>query len=428
MVFSSSQTFPTAAPKPPGGYRVLHTSDWHLGKPLGDLDRTEEVRRFLDFLLETVISTQADALVIAGDVFDCATPPQSAVRLYFDFLAALYSRTECVAVVTAGNHDSPSHLEAPRDLLCVLRTHVVAALIEERSEMLIPLPSPEKPSLLIAAVPFLRERDLRTGRMGQGAAEIEADLREGLRSRYAEVAEAAQAWVERGVPVLAMGHLTALGAFTTADERLIHVGGLGKIGADAFPKAFAYVALGHLHRPQAVGGCEHIRYSGSPIALSFGEAGDIKEVRLLDFCDGKLLANAPIPVPPSRRLIQLRLPQAELETGLRAFQPPASELPPWVEVIVEGATGTVDLYQAVQQAVAGRPFQVVKVTALRTGENAALELDDAEAQEDAENLLADPKAVFLRRLDREPGLTPAARAELETAFARLYERCLEGAE
>jgi exonuclease SbcD len=428
MVFSPSQTSSLAGPKPPGGYRVIHTSDWHLGKPLGDLDRTEEARRFLDFLLETVISTQADALVVVGDIFDCATPPQSAVRLYFDFLAALYSRTGCVAIVTAGNHDSPSHLESPRDLLCVLRTHVVAEWAGEHSEMLIPLPSADAPQLLIAAVPFLRERDLRTGRMGQGIAEIEADLREGLQRRYAEIAEAARPWTERGVPVLAMGHLTALGAFTTADERLIHVGGLGKIGADAFPEAFAYVALGHLHRPQAVGGREQIRYSGSPLALSFGEAEDVKEVRLLDFVGGQLQANAPIPVPPFRRLIQLRLSQAGLETGLREFQPPASELPSWVEVIVEGATGTVDLFKIVQQAVEGRSFQVVKVTAVRAGENAALELDDAAAEADAENLLADPKAVFLRRLDREPDLEPTLRTDLETAFARLYDRYLEAEE
>jgi exonuclease SbcD len=396
-----------------------------LGKSLGELDRMEETRRFLDFLLETVTATGTDALVIAGDIFDCATPPQSAVRLYFDFLAALYSRTGCVAVVTAGNHDSPSHLESPRDLLSVLRTHIVAVLSEARSEMLIPLPTPEAPQLVVAAVPFLRERDLRTGRMGQEASEIEADLRDGLRSRYAEVAEAARPWIERGVPVLAMGHLTALGAFTTADERLIHVGGLGKIGADAFPKAFAYVALGHLHRPQAVGGCEQIRYSGSPIALSFGEAGDLKELRLLDFKDGQLATNLPVPIPSFRRLVQLRLPEADLEPGLRQFEPPASELPPWVEVIVEETTGTIDVYEAVQKAVAGRPFQVVKVTALRTGEKAALELDDASAREEAENLLADPKAVFLRRLDREPNLQPEDRAELETAFARLCDRYFE---
>ena len=413
------------APKNAGAFRVVHTADWHLGKPLGDLDRTGEIRAFLDFLLETVLASQADALVIAGDVFDCATPPQSAVRLYFDFLAALYTRTPCVAVVTAGNHDSPSLLEAPRDLLGVLRTRVVAALPEDRRALLFPLPSAEAPALVVAAVPFLRERDLRTGRMGQSAAEIESDLREGIAARYAEVAEAARPWIERGVPVLATGHLTALGASTAESERSIHVGGLGKIGADAFPEAFAYVALGHLHRPQPVGGRPHIRYCGSPIALSFGEAGDSKELRLLDFEDGTLAANQPIPVPQARRLVQLRVAARELEAQLREFTPPPSPLPPWVEVVVEGAARGEDLFQTVQQHVEGRPFVVVKVTAETAGEVAALTLDESAADTELDNLLSDPKAVFRLRLDCEPELEEADRAALETAFAELYDRHLE---
>jgi len=418
-------TAPSPLPKPAGVFRVIHTADWHLGKPLIDLDRTEEFRRFLAFLLDTLVATEADALLIAGDVFDCATPPQAAVRLYFDFLAALYTRTHCVAVVTAGNHDSPSHLAAPRDLLNVLRTHVVAALDEDRSAMLIPLPSPENAALVIAAVPFLRERDLRTGRMGQSAAEIERDLREGLRCRYEEIAEAARAWRERGVPILATGHLTALGATTSESEREIHVGGLGKIGADAFPEAFAYVALGHLHRPQAVGGCAHIRYSGSPITLSFSEVSDVKELRVLDFAGGSLIANASIPVPQTRRLIALRVPQAEMEARLREFVPPPSDLTPWVEVVVEEASNTADLYKTVQEIVEGRPFHVVKVTAEGVGARASLALDD-DSEEEAENLLSDPKAVFGRRLDLEPDLDESSRAALKTAFAELYERHLEG--
>lgn len=413
-----------AVPKPPGVFRVIHTADWHLGKPLGELDRTGEHRFFLEFLLETVLATQADVLVVAGDIFDSATPPQSAVRLYFDFLAALYTRTSCVAVVTSGNHDSPSHLESARDLLDVIRARVVAALPEDRSQLLIPLPSAEAPELVVAAVPFLRERELRAGRLGQSAAEIEADLRDGLRRQYEETAEAARPWRERGVPLLAMGHLTALGAAVSESEREIHVGGLGKIGADAFPEAFDYVALGHLHRPQAVGGRAHIRYSGSPIALSFSEAGDTKELRLLDFAGGSLVGNESLPIPQSRRLIQLRVPQAELATRLAEFAPPPSELTPWVEVVVEEANGAVDLYQAVQEAAENRPFRVVKVTAERVGAPVALGIED-ESQE-TEKLLSDPKAVFARRLDLEADLDPPARAALETAFAQLYERYLEG--
>lgn len=419
----------TVSPLPskrPGCFRVVHTADWHLGKPLADLDRTEEHRRFLAFLLETVIAAEADALVVAGDIFDCATPPQAAVRLYFDFLAALYQRTRCVAVVTAGNHDSPSHLEAPRELLGVLRTCVAASFPENPSELLIPLPSPEQPALVVAAVPFLRERDLRTGRLGQSAEEIEGDLREGLQRRYAEVAAAAEPWRARGVPVLAMGHLTALGASVTPEsEREIHVGGLGNIGSDAFPEVFAYVALGHLHRAQAVGGREHLRYAGAPLALSFSEAADAKEVRFLDFEGDTLVLNEGVAVPQPRRLVRLKVAQADLEAGLRAFVPPPSDLPPWVEVVVEKASSAGDLYKMVQDLVADRPFAVVKVTVEREGAQPGLSLDAAWAEEDAEELLGDPKAVFRRRLDQEPDLDAPARAALETAFAELWDQHLE---
>ena len=423
---TASPPSPLFPKKRPGCFRVVHTSDWHLGKPLAELDRTEEHRRFLAFLLETLIAANADALVVAGDIFDCATPPQAAVRLYFDFLAALYSRCPCVAVVTAGNHDSPSHLEAPRELLGVLRTRVVASFPEDPAQLLIPLPSPEAPALVVAAVPFLRERDLRAGRLGQSAAEIECDLREGLQRRYREVAEAAGPWRARGVPVLAMGHLTALGAtFTPESEREIHVGGLGNIGADAFPEAFAYVALGHLHRPQAVGGRPHLRYAGSPLALSFSEAADAKELRLLDFEGDSLVLNEGIPVPQPRRLVRLRVAQADLETALPAFVPPPSELSPWVEVVVEKASASGDLYKTVQDLAEGRPFTVIKVTVEREGAQPGLALDAAWTEEAADELLADPKAVFRRRLDQEPDMDPPSRAALETAFAELCDRRLE---
>lgn len=420
-------TAPTSSPalpaKRPGCIRVVHTADWHLGKPLAELDRGEEHSRFLSFLLGALEESEADALLVAGDVFDCATPPQAAVRLYFDFLAELYRRTRCVAVICAGNHDSPSHLEAPRELLGVLRTRVAAAFPEDPAQALIPLPlEGGAPGLVIAAVPYLRERELRTGRLGQSAEEIERDLREGLRRRYAEVAEAAAPWLERGVPVVAMGHLCALGAsFSPESEREIHVGGLGSVGTDAFPSAFSYVALGHLHRAQAVGGRPHIRYSGSPLALSFGEAADSKELRLLDFEGERLVRNEAIPVPQPRRLVQCRVAQANLEEGLRAFVPPESELPPWVEVVVEKGSASNDLFRTVRELTAERPFTVVKVTVEREGGKAALSLEEGTVAE-ADELLANPAAVFRLRLEGEPSLDADTRAALETAFAELCGR------
>ncbi len=197
-------------PRAAGGLRVLHTADWHLGKTLCDHERTQEHSQFLDFLLRTIEEQRVDVLVVSGDVFDSANPPQSAETLYFNFLSRLHALGHCAAVITAGNHDSPTHLESPRRLLRALNVRIAGVPSDDPAEALIVLPSPENPCLVIAAVPFLRDRDLRTGVLGQSQDEIQRDLHTGLRSRYTRLAEAAECWRERGVPVLATGHLTML--------------------------------------------------------------------------------------------------------------------------------------------------------------------------------------------------------------------------
>ncbi|HWL50931.1 MAG TPA: exonuclease subunit SbcD [Chthoniobacteraceae bacterium] len=406
-------------------YRVVHTADWHLGKTLGDLDRTEEHRFFLRWLETFLVEEKVDALVIAGDLFDSANPPQSAIRLYFDFLAALHAGSACRVVVVAGNHDSPAHLEAPRDLLRLVKAQVVghwpltAEGAPDYAALLHPLPSPEAPQLIVAAIPFLRERELRTGRLGQSADEIARDLRDGLETIYRETAAAAESFRAGGLPVLATGHLTALGSRHSESEREIHVGGLGAIGADRFPEAFAYVALGHLHRPQAVGGRETIRYSGSPIALGFGEAAEAREIRLLEFGEGRLLHQCGVAIPPARQLATLRLPQSELAPRLKAWQPAfAAPLPPWLEVIVTGTGENRELYRAVQEIACERPFSVVRVRTEHAAEAASLSLEEEADAAQAHDQLGDPRRVFEQRLDAE-SLEPPQREALLTAFGEL---------
>src|SRR5438874_1538560 len=161
--------------KPPGGYRVLHSADWHLGKMLGEHSRQEEHQRFFTFLLRAIREQNVDLLVIAGDVFDSANPPQSAVAQYYDFLSALFRQGGCSAVIVAGNHDSPAHLEAPREVLKALGAHVIGSLPQVVEEVLVPLPNADSPQLVVASVPFLRDRDLRTGQSGQSAADIQRE-------------------------------------------------------------------------------------------------------------------------------------------------------------------------------------------------------------------------------------------------------------
>jgi DNA repair protein SbcD/Mre11 len=410
----------SAAPaKPPGAYRVIHTADWHLGKLLGEHSRAEEHRRFLGFLLARVREFSVDALLIAGDVFDSANPPQSAVAQYYDFLSALFRQGGCAVIVIAGNHDSPAHLEAPRQVLRALGAQVIGALPAAPEDWLVPLPSPEAPQLVVAAIPFLRDRDLRTGQSGQSAAEIQRELALGIRRCYEQAAEAAAAWTRRGLPLVATGHLMVAGAAASDSEREIHVGGLGAVSAGCFAEAFAYVALGHLHHAQTAGGRETVRYSGSPIPLSFGEAGARQEVRLLDFAQGKLVQQMALEVPQSRPLVQIRCRPESLETGLMAFQPPKTELPAWIEVVVEDPAPGENLYDHVQKLVEGRDFEVIRVVGQRTTPLPGLSAADQAAAEGIEQLLGDPAKVFAHRLEAEPSLTPEQCTALRTAFDEL---------
>lgn len=418
---NSSPSAPPSQTKAADSYRVLHTSDWHLGKTLNDQPRDEEHERFLDWLLHVIREHAVDALIVAGDVFDSANPPQAAQAQYYDFVSALFRQGDCTMVVVGGNHDSPGQLEAPNKVLRALGIHVLGFLPETPQDRLVALPSQENPRLVVATIPFLRDRDIRTGQSGQGATDIQRERLAGITRRYAETAEVAAEWNEKGIPVLATGHLMVMGASSSDSEREIHVGGLGAVERDVFPEAFSYVALGHLHRPQRAGGSEDARYSGSPIPLSFSEANDRKEVRLLDFAHGNLREQWPLPVPVFRKLSQIRTNRADLERTLDEFQPESSDLITWVEVVVEDAGTGENLNEVVQELVEDRDFEVLKV--LRGGATplqgmSAEELSD---EEGIDTLLDDPSQVFQQRLNEEMGLTDEERQELEVAFAQLLE-------
>lgn len=410
-------------PKAEGAFRVIHTADWHLGKMLCDKPRHEEHQRFLEFLLSVIQDNAVDALLVAGDVFDSGNPPQSAVAIYFDFLSRLHKETDCAAVVTAGNHDAPSHLEAPRQVLKALNVHVVGQWPNDPTNAVIFLPSAEQPLLTIAAVPYLRDRDLRTGRAMQTREEIERDLREGIQRCYAGVAEAIEQAGRPGVAALALGHLTVVGGVTSDSEREIHVGGLGAVSHACFPQAFQYVALGHLHRPQSVGGLDHIRYAGAPIPLSFSEADHAKSLRLLDFADGQLVRNEEIAIPAARRLLRVEAPFHQLAERLKDLTPPTEPLAPWLEVAVIDPPPGENISDQVTQWLEGSTCELLKVTISRSAASHGLSLAEESLEEDAQNLLSDPARVFERRLAdcRAEPFTDEDREQLQLAFRQLLQ-------
>ncbi len=345
--------------------RILHTADWHLGARLVERERLPEHAMFLDWLIETLRSEKIDALLLSGDVFDAANPPQEAVALYFDFLKRLADLKTVKAVITGGNHDSASHLNAPRELLRRFEVHVFGHAGDNIVDL---------GGAVIAAVPFLRERDLREGAAGETMAAVHEQVRTAIRAHYAAQLAACRG-IAQGRPIIAMGHLTVLGATTSDSERDIHIGNLGAVGADIFD-GFDYTALGHLHRPQKVAGQETVHYSGSPIALSFSEATDAKSVVIIDTQNHSpvpiLLSKTEpdrqkngdrrigveiIPIPVVRALTRVKANRATLAADLANV--PAGA---WAEVTVKLDAPEPDLDRQVREAAAGR-FETLKVLA-----------------------------------------------------------------
>ena len=406
--------------------RVLHTADWHLGQRfISGHERIDEHRHFLHWLVATVREQAVEVLVIAGDVFDSGSPANQALELYYDFLLQM-QRTDCRdIVVVGGNHDSPATLNAPARLLRHLRVHVVGCVPDcFEDQVLILNDTAGQPGLVVCAVPFLRDRDVRLSVPGETADEREARLKQGIADHYARIAEVEQVWQLKaeGLPVLATGHLYAAGAAPSDSERTIHVGNLGQVTAEHFPEIFDYVALGHLHRPQQVGGREHIRYSGSPIALSFSEIDHGKEVLLLDFAGGKLAGLTALAVPGTRRLLRFHGTLEEVVGMLMAYDNTGFVLPAWADVEVRSELTQLEVAEALLKVIqeldrkqvevlARRHLRLVKLRPLgETGDN----------EESLTPSLHDftERQVFAQRLESEP---EAGRAELLAAFDVLLE-------
>lgn len=277
--------------------KILHTADWHIGQKLHERSRLNEHEQFLDWLLDTIQKHDVELLLVSGDIFDTSLPSAEATNLYYRFLYRLFNETHTYTVITAGNHDSARHLEAPREFLEMGRIHVVG-LANETSKCVLPFP-PDNPRVMVAAVPYLSESDLRHLSY-ETETERNERYREWLKAFYADCVSA----IPTEFPKILMGHLFVHGGTTTDSERNIQIGGATAIHATDFPKGVDYVALGHLHRPQTISGTDYpIRYSGSSIPLRFNETGYRKKVYLLELSDdGTLVRDEAIEIPVFKEL------------------------------------------------------------------------------------------------------------------------------
>ena len=394
--------------------RLLHTSDWHLGQALREWDRAEEHDAFLRWLEDRVEEHAADALLIAGDVFDHANPPASAQAAWFNFLARVARRRPGLAVVViAGNHDSPARLEAPSALLAGLGVHVVGSLPMLGGEVdlgrvVVPVGPPSR-RVKVLAVPFLRPFDLRP-RPGESPDAALVRL-------YTETVGRVRSQGDE--PLVVMGHLYAAhGEPSELSERRILGGDLHAVSAAAFPEDVAYVALGHLHLAQRVAGRERVRYAGSPLPLSTAEGHYRHQVLRVDI-DGPAAATVtPLFVP--RTVPFLRVPERgalPVEAALEALAAlPAAEGPesrwPFVELHVVLTQPEPGLPRRIDAALAGRGVRLTRVVRARGGDGAPLVAAPREALQEL-----DPVGVFEQLHQREHG-APAAPA-LRRAFEEL---------
>ncbi|MCZ6679881.1 MAG: exonuclease SbcCD subunit D C-terminal domain-containing protein [Candidatus Poribacteria bacterium] len=282
--------------------RILHTSDWHIGHRLYERNRIDEHRQFLDWLLTVIQEHAVDVLLVSGDIFDTALPSSEATDLYYQFLFELYRETEAQAVITAGNHDSPMRLAAPRQFLKMGRIHVIGEIDPDPGACVIAL-SAGNSSVAIAAVPYLSENEILPHVSLEREVEKAERYREAMRRLYQQCV----AQMPAGIPKILMGHFVVYGGEESGSERTIQIGGATAVRASDLPEAVDYVALGHLHRPQSINGTAYpIRYAGSPLPMTFREAEYDKKVYLLDLDRSGADRLTEITVPVFRELCRVR--------------------------------------------------------------------------------------------------------------------------
>jgi len=369
--------------------KILHTSDWHIGRTLYGRKRYEEFEAFLTWLAETIQQNAIDALLVAGDVFDTSAPSNRAQELYYRFLCRVAASSCRHIVVVAGNHDSPSFLNAPKELLKALDVHVVgSSTASPEDEVLVLRNDQDTPELIVCAVPYLRDRDIRVAEAGESVEDKERKLIEGIRTHYAAVAALAEQKREElgvDIPIVGTGHLFTAGGQTVDGDgvRELYVGSLAHVTAGIFPTCFNYLALGHLHVPQKVNGLETIRYSGSPLPMGFGEAKQQKSVCQVEFHSTAASVQL-IDVPIFQKLERVKGDWEGISNRILELSATDDPNHPgvWLEVIYDGTEVIGDLRERLEAAISGTQMEILRIKNNRIIERVLGQIHEEETLDD----------------------------------------------
>ncbi len=408
--------------------KILHTSDWHIGRSLYGRKRYDEFEAFLNWLEELIVKESVDALLVAGDVFDTSTPGNRAQELYYRFLCRVSLSCCRHIVVVAGNHDSPSFLDAPKDLLRALNVYVVGSAVDNPEDEVITLTGLDnQPEAIICAVPYLRDRDIRMVEPGETVENKNLKLIQGVKNHYEIVCKIAverqakykKAGVDGYIPLIGMGHLFTAGGKTVDGDgvRELYVGSLAHVSKEIFPDCLDYMALGHLHVPQKVGGSEHIRYSGSPIPMGYGEAVQKKKVVLIELDGTKSPNITECLVPCFQPLVRITGEMSIIAEKILELKSKKSNA--WLEIEYIGTDIVGNLRELINEALSGSAMEVRRIKNKRIIEQVMTLSCDNETLDDL-----DENDVFLRCIDAHE-ISKSERSELIHSYkeiiATLYD-------
>ena len=388
--------------------RILHTSDWHLGQFFISKSRLPEHQKFIAWLLEQVAEQDIDAVIIAGDIFDTGAPPSYARELYNQFVIGMNALGRQL-IILAGNHDSVSTLNESKNILAQLHTHVIAAASDNLANQVLELKNQQgETGAILCAIPYLRPRDIMRSLADESGEQKKQALGQAIDNHYQSVfkiAEGKRDSLEKSVPIIATGHLTAMGVTASESVRDIYIGSLEAFPASAFPAA-DYIALGHIHRPQIVAKSEHIRYCGSPIPLSFDELGSQKQVLMVEFTAGKLQSIKPLMVPLFQPMKVIKGDLESIEQQLMNLSSTDSssdsekQLATWLSIEVETQDYLNDLQQRIQLITEGMNVEVLQLRRAKKQQQKRIEGDKKEVLAELS-----PIDVFERRLALEEFIT-----------------------
>lgn len=417
--------------------RILHTSDWHLGQNFYTKSREAEHQALIDWLVAQIEPQQIDAVILAGDVFDTGAPSSYARRLYNDLIKKV-NQKDCQLIIIAGNHDSVGVLEESKDLLESLNTQVVARADGDLAKAVIEVKNKQGDCVgFVCATPFLRPRDLLKSQVGESAIQKQQAINEAIAEHYFalhQIAEQKRAahfeQTQQWLPIVATGHLTAMGVKTSESVRDIYIGNLDGFDAKGFPDA-DYIALGHIHRPQIVAKQDHIRYCGAPIVLSFDEANKSKQALCIEFAP---LSQKQRHTPQINSLsIPSFQPIAALKTSLSSLKHDAAELIEqmeltpeqilWLKIEIEFQGYLTDIAAKVSDELADLPAYALQI--VRIKEKTEKSLTQVQKQSLSELNVTD---VFAKRLQAENFSPDEAQKKerLTNAFLNIYHQVSAG--